>query len=91
MPSNRHLWLMLSFDFDIARANVCVSSSFLNNGVRILLSDERADHDVNADGETEVKAKRIEFYYEGGVRKAFVEYINRTKTCTCTRQIFLMR
>jgi DNA gyrase subunit B len=42
--------------------------AFLNSGVRIVLTDNRTD-------ETKVS----ELYYEGGV-KAFVEYLDRTKT-----------
>ena len=42
--------------------------AFLNSGVRILLTDNRGD-----------EPKSTELFYEGGV-KAFVEYLDRTKT-----------
>ena len=42
--------------------------AFLNSGVRILLTDNR-----------EEEPKSVELYYEGGV-KAFIEYLDRTKT-----------
>jgi DNA gyrase subunit B len=56
----------LVFNFDIL-ANRLRELSFLNRGLRILLSDERGD---------EVKTQ--EFYYEGGI-VSFVEYLNRAK------------
>jgi DNA gyrase subunit B len=42
--------------------------SFLNSGVHLILRDERV-----------AEATKVEFYHEGGV-KAFVAYLNRTKT-----------
>ncbi len=51
--------------------------AFLNSGVRLILTDNRA-----------VPAQMTELYYEGGV-KAFVEYLNRNKTPLHTPPIYI--
>jgi DNA gyrase subunit B len=56
-------------EFDFKRLETRLRElAFLNSGVHILLSDER-----------ESEPLQVDLYYEGGV-KAFVEYLNKSKT-----------
>jgi DNA gyrase subunit B len=50
--------------------------AFLNAGVRITITDERADN------------KSHEFFYEGGIN-SFVEYLNRNKTALHPKPIYI--
>jgi DNA gyrase subunit B len=61
---NEEIFEETEYSFDIL-SNRLRELAFLNSGVRILLSDERAD-------------KQSEFFYVGGI-VSFVEYINRNK------------
>jgi DNA gyrase subunit B len=54
------------FDFDILKQRFR-EIAFLTRGLKIVLEDEREED------------KRIEFYYEGGIRE-FVSYLNQSKT-----------
>lgn len=56
----------ISFSFDVL-AQRLRELSFLNNGLRTTLLDERT-------------GKQQEYYYKGGIA-SFVEYLNRNKTC----------
>ncbi|MBN2804038.1 MAG: DNA topoisomerase (ATP-hydrolyzing) subunit B [Deltaproteobacteria bacterium] len=51
--------------------------SFLNAGVRIIITDERGE-----------KKKEHEFYYEGGI-KSFVEHLSKNKTAIHEETIFI--
>ncbi len=64
----------VEFSFDVI-ANRLRELAFLNSGVKILLTDERAD-------------KRNEFLYKGGI-VSFVEYINRNKKVLHKDPIFI--
>jgi DNA gyrase subunit B len=66
LPSER-TFSMLVFDFQTLEHRLR-ELAFLNSGVRIQLRDERG-----------VEAKETVFQYDGGIR-AFVEYLDRTKT-----------
>ncbi len=61
---NEEIFEETEYSFDIL-SNRLRELAFLNSGVRIVLSDERAD-------------KQSEFFYVGGI-VSFVEYINRNK------------
>jgi len=66
MPS-ASIFKIMEFNFNTIEHRLR-ELSFLNSGVRILLIDDRYD-----------EKKEVEFFYEGGV-KAYVEYINRSKS-----------
>ncbi|MBN1114263.1 MAG: DNA topoisomerase (ATP-hydrolyzing) subunit B [Oligoflexia bacterium] len=57
---------VLEFTFEIIEKRVR-ELAFLNKGLKISLTDERTDNEVD-------------FYYEGGI-SSFVEYVNQNKKC----------
>ncbi|MCQ2550246.1 MAG: DNA topoisomerase (ATP-hydrolyzing) subunit B [Lachnospiraceae bacterium] len=61
------------FDFDILK-NRLREMAFLTKGIRIILRDKR-----EKDEEGNLKEKKREFHYEGGI-KEFVTYLNNSKT-----------
>lgn len=61
------------FDFDILK-NRLREMAFLTKGIRIILRDKR-----EKDEEGNIKEKKREFHYEGGI-KEFVTYLNNSKT-----------
>ena len=63
------------FSFDVLSQRLR-ELAFLNAGVRITITDERAE------------GKSHEFYYEGGIN-SFVEYLNRAKTALHAKPIYV--
>ncbi|MGD0584327.1 MAG: DNA topoisomerase (ATP-hydrolyzing) subunit B [Oryzomonas sp.] len=63
------------FSFDILSQRLR-ELAFLNAGVRITITDERAEN------------KSHEFFYEGGIN-SFVEYLNRNKTVLHPKPIYI--
>jgi DNA gyrase subunit B len=64
------------FSFDVLSQRLR-ELAFLNAGVRIRISDERAE-----------PPKEHDFHYEGGIRE-FVEYLNRNKTSLHPKPIYI--
>ncbi|MEA1937820.1 MAG: DNA topoisomerase (ATP-hydrolyzing) subunit B [Pseudomonadota bacterium] len=75
MPSG-HVFTMLDFDFATLEHRLR-ELSFLNSGVRIILTDNRAG-----------SPKCAEFHYDGGI-KAFVTWLNRSKNALHTPPILV--
>ncbi len=69
----------IDFDYDTLRTRF-QQMAFLNKGLRIVLTDERADHvvDEEVDGLVEPRQPRDEFLYERGLVD-YVEYLNRAR------------
>ena len=70
------------YDFDVLKRRLR-EMAFLTKGLRIILEDERAEEVLEVEeeesAETIKKQKKVEFYYEGGI-KEFVTYLNKSKT-----------
>jgi DNA gyrase subunit B len=64
----------VTFDFDVLRKRLR-ELSFLNKGVRIILSDERTD-------------KSEEFFFQGGL-KSFCEFLNKGRTVLHAEPVYI--
>ena len=70
------------YEFDVLKRRLR-EMAFLTKGLRIILEDNRVEEILDIDEEESAenikKQKKVEFYYEGGI-KEFVTYLNKSKT-----------